>query len=260
MRKESDMKNELLTIGPLTVYGYGFMIAVGLLCAWYTAEKRARKLHLAYEHVFYLVVWCAIGGFASAKILFCITEWRSFLEDPLQLIGSEGFVVYGGIIGGILSGWIYCRVKKLKFLSYFDLMMPSIALAQGFGRIGCFLAGCCYGKETSGPLSVTFTNSDFAPNNVALIPTQIYSSILDFGHFFLLLYIARHKKADGQVAACYLIFYSIGRFVLEFLRGDLERGSVGNLSTSQFISIFTVLAGILTWFLAEKMNKSEKRA
>ena len=169
-------------------------------------------------------------------------------------------MVYGGIIGGILSGWIYCRVKKLKFLSYFDLMMPSIALAQGFGRIGCFLAGCCYGKETSGPLSVTFTNSDFAPNNVALIPTQIYSSILDFGHFFLLLYIARHKKADGQVAACYLIFYSICRFVLEFLRGDLERGSVGNLSTSQFISIFTVLAGILTWFLAEKMNKSEKRA
>ena len=169
-------------------------------------------------------------------------------------------MVYGGIIGGILSGWIYCRVKKLKFLSYFDLMMPSIALAQGFGRIGCFLAGCCYGKETSGPLSVTFTNSDFAPNNVALIPTQIYSSILDFGHFFLLLYIARHKKADGQVAACYLIFYSIGRFVLEFFRGDLERGSVGNLSTSQFISIFTVLAGMLTWFLAEKMNKSEKRA
>ena len=124
------MKNELLTIGPLTVYGYGFMIAVGLLCAWYTAEKRARKLHLAYEHVFYLVVWCAIGGFASAKILFCITEWRSFLEDPLQLIGSEGFVVYGGIIGGILSGWIYCRVKKLKFISYFELIMPSIALSQ----------------------------------------------------------------------------------------------------------------------------------
>lgn len=234
--------------------------AVGLLAAWYTAEKRARKLHLAYEHVFYLVVWCAIGGFASAKILFCITEWRSFLEDPLQLIGSEGFVVYGGIIGGILSGWIYCRVKKLKFLSYFDLMSRLLRwLRDSEGSVVSW-AGCCYGKETSGPLSVTFTNSDFAPNNVALIPTQIYSSILDFGHFFLLLYIARHKKADGQVAACYLIFYSIGRFVLEFFRGDLERGSVGNLSTSQFISIFTVLAGILTWFLAEKMNKSEKRA
>lgn len=120
-------------------------------------------------------MWCAIGGFTSAKILFWITNWREFLQNPRQIIGSDGFVVYGGIIGGILVGWLYCRIKKLKFLEYFDLMMPSIALAQGFGRIGCFLAGCCYGKETSGPLAVTFTNSDFAPNNVALIPTQIYS-------------------------------------------------------------------------------------
>ncbi len=254
------MKNELLTIGPLTIYGYGFMIAIGVLSAWYTAEQRARRLHLAYEHVFYLVVWCAIGGFASAKILFCITEWKSFIQNPLQLIGSEGFVVYGGIIGGIFSGWLYCRIKKLKFLTYFDLIMPSIALAQGFGRIGCFLAGCCYGKETSGPLAITFRHSDFAPNNVPLVPTQIYSSILDFGHFFLLLYVARHKKADGQVAACYLIFYSIGRFVIEFFRGDLERGSVGPLSTSQFISIFIMLAGFLLFFLTEKANKSKNEA
>ena len=181
------MHNELLHIGPLTVYGYGFMIAMGVLAAWFVAEQRARKLKLACEHIFYLVVWCAIGGFTSAKILFWITNWREFLQNPRQIIGSDGFVVYGGIIGGILVGWMYCRIKKLKFLEYFDLMMPSIALAQGFGRIGCFLAGCCYGKETSGPLAVTFTNSDFAPNNVALIPTQIYSGFLDFAHFLLLL-------------------------------------------------------------------------
>ena len=223
------MHNELLHIGPLTVYGYGFMIAMGVLAAWFVAEQRARKLKLACEHIFYLVVWCAIGG----------------------------FVVYGGIIGGILVGWLYCRIKKLKFLEYFDLMMPSIALAQGFGRIGCFLAGCCYGKETSGPLAVTFTNSDFAPNNVALIPTQIYSGFLDFAHFLLLLYVAKHKKADGQVAACYLIFYSIGRFVIEFFRGDIERGSVGVLSTSQFISIFTTVAGIILLLTVVKKQKQE---
>ena len=248
------MHNELLHIGPLTVYGYGFMIAMGVLAAWFVAEQRARKLKLACEHIFYLVVWCAIGGFASAKILFWITNWREFLQNPRQIIGSDGFVVYGGIIGGILVGWLYCRIKKLKFLEYFDLMMPSIALAQGFGRIGCFLAGCCYGKETSGPLAVTFTNSDFAPNNVALIPTQIYSGILDFAHFLLLLYVAKHKKADGQVAACYLIFY---RFVIEFFRGDIERGSVGVLSTSQFISIFTTVAGIILLLTVVKKQKQE---
>lgn len=251
------MKNELLHIGPLTVYGYGFMIAMGVLAAWFVAEQRARRLHLAYEHIFYLVVWCAVGGFASAKILFWITNWKEFLQNPREIIGSEGFVVYGGIIGGILVGWLYCTIKKLKFLTYFDLMMPSIALAQGFGRIGCLLAGCCYGKETTGPLAITFTDSAFAPNHVPLIPTQIYSSILDFAHFFLLLYVAKHKKADGQVAGCYLICYSIGRFVIEMFRGDIERGNVGIFSTSQFISLFILIIGIgLTVAAGRKKFKS----
>lgn len=240
------MKNELLTVGPFTLYGYGLMIAIGVIAAYITAEYRARKQKLPYEHVFYLVIWCVICGFASAKVLFWITEWRNVLEDPAFFIRTlgDGFVVYGGIIGGILTGYIYCRVKRLDFFKFFDLVMPSIALAQGFGRIGCLLAGCCYGKETSGSLSIIFHASDFAPNGVALIPTQIYSGMLDFLHFGVLLFIAGRKKFDGQVAACYLIFYSVGRFFLEFFRGDLERGSVGNLSTSQFISIFILLAGI----------------
>ena len=136
-------------------------------------------------------------------------------------------------------------------------MMPSIALAQGFGRIGCLLAGCCYGKETTGSLAITFTDSAFAPNHVPLIPTQIYSSILDFAHFFLLLYVAKHKKADGQVAGCYLICYSIGRFVIEMFRGDIERGNVGIFSTSQFISIFILIIGIgLTVAAGRKKFKS----
>lgn len=241
------MKNELLTIGPFTVYGYGLMIAIGVLAGWGTAEYRARKLKLDTEHVFFSMLWCLLGGFLGAKILFWITEWSEIVSDPGFILWTmaDGFVVYGGILGGIFAGWLYCHIKKICFLEYFDLMMPSVALAQGFGRIGCFLAGCCYGKETEGWLSVTFHNSDFAPNDIALVPTQIYSSILDFVHFAVLLYIARHKKSDGQVAAFYMIFYSIGRFCLEFFRGDLIRGSVGILSTSQFISIFIFVAGIL---------------
>lgn len=252
------MKNELLTIGPLTVYGYGFMIAMGILAAYITAEYRARKLRLPYEHVFYLVLWCVGGGFASAKVLFWITEWKTILQNPKFLLYTmgDGFVVMGGIIGGILTGYLYCKIKKLDFFEFFDLVMPSVALAQGFGRIGCFLAGCCYGKETESILSITFRNSDFAPNGVALIPTQIYSSLLDFLHFFVLLFIARHKKAGGQVAACYLILYSAGRFILEFFRGDIARGSVGVLSTSQFISIFTGIAGVVLYFCIRQRRRS----
>ena len=241
------MKNELLTIGPLTVYGYGAMIALGVIAAWVVTELRAKKLRLSSDHVFALALWGLLGGLLCAKLLYWITEWKSIMADPGFILDtlSDGFVVYGGILGGILAGWIYCKSKKVNFWKYFDLVMPSVALAQGFGRIGCFLAGCCYGRETDSVLSVTFQNSDFAPNHVALIPTQIYSSVLDFLHFALLLYIARHKKSDGQVAAFYLIFYSIGRFALEFFRGDLIRGSVGSLSTSQFISLFILAAGML---------------
>ena len=241
------MKNELLTIGPFTVYGYGMMIALGIAAAWGTAEYRAHRQKLAYEHIFYIVLSCLAGGWLVSKLLFWITEWKEIAADPMFLLRTlaDGWVVFGGILGGILAGWMYCRAKELPFLKYFDLLVPSVALAQGFGRIGCFLAGCCYGKETSCPLSITFTSSDFAPNGVPLIPTQLYSSILDFLHFGVLLLVARRKKTDGQVAACYMILYSAGRFILEFFRGDVLRGSVGMLSTSQFIGIFTGLAGVL---------------
>ena len=128
-----------------------------------------------------------------------------------------------------------------------DLILPSVALAQGFGRIGCFLAGCCYGVETDSAFSVTFHDSAYAPNGVALFPSQLVSSGLDFIHFAVLCVIAKKNKTPGRIGALYLIFYSIGRFCIEFFRGDLLRGSVGTLSTSQFISIFVAIAGAIMY-------------
>ena len=253
------MKNELLTIGPFTIYGYGLMIAIGIVAGCLTAEYRARKQGLDSEQIFPMILWCLVGGFLCAKLLIWITEWKSIAQDPGFMMEtlSSGFVVFGGIIGGILTGFLYCRIKGLIFFKYADVILPSVALAQGFGRIGCFLAGCCYGKETESVFSVIFQNSEYAPNHVALIPTQLYSSGLDFLHFLLLLLIARNKKEDGQVTACYLIFYSLGRFVIEFFRGDIIRGSVGILSTSQFISIFTGIAGIVLLIRIRKKRDSK---
>ncbi|HJA91989.1 MAG TPA: prolipoprotein diacylglyceryl transferase [Candidatus Eisenbergiella merdipullorum] len=241
------MKNELLTIGPITIHGYGLMVGIGVIAAYMAAEYRARKLKLDAEQVFSLLIWCLVFGALGSKLLYCLTVLDEIVKDPSYLLHSlaNGWVVYGGLIGGVLGGWLFCRRKKLNFLSYFDLALPSVALAQGFGRIGCFLAGCCYGRPTDSPIGITFTDSAYAPNGVSLIPTQLISSGLDFLHFFVLLFIARHKKAEGQVGGFYLIFYSIGRFILEYFRGDMERGSVGELSTSQFIAIFTLIAGIV---------------
>ena len=239
------MKNELLTIGPVTIYGYGLMIAIGALSAYITTEYRAKKKGMKHELIFNLFIWALVGGMLGAKLLYYITQIKEILADPSLLLDfSHGFVVYGGIIGGILSGYLFIRKHKLDFLEYFDLVMPSIALAQGFGRLGCVLAGCCYGNETDSAFHIIFRESDFAPNNVPLIPTQPISSALDFLNFFALIMIAKKSKAKGQVAGFYLTFYSAGRFILEFFRGDLERGTIGSLSTSQFIAIFLFLIGI----------------
>ena len=194
------MKNELLTIGPFTVYGYGLMIAIGIVAGCLTAEYRARKQGLDSDQIFPMILWCLFGGFLCAKLLFWITEWKSIIQDPGFMMEtlSSGFVVFGGIIGGILTGLVYCRIRKLVFFKYADVILPSVALAQGFGRIGCFLAGCCYGKETESVFSVVFQDSVYAPNHVALIPTQLYSSGLDFLHFLLLLLIARNKKGGWK--------------------------------------------------------------
>ncbi len=239
------MKNDLFTIGQFTVHGYGLMIAIGAISAYILAEYRAKKKGMQHELIFNLFWWCLGGGILGAKLLYLITQIKNIIADPSLLLHfSEGFVVYGGIIGGILAGYLFCLKHKLSFLKYFDLVMPSIALAQGFGRVGCLLAGCCYGEETSHAFSLVFHESRFAPNGVPLIPTQPISSFLDFLHFAVLILISRKVKADGQVAGFYLIFYSAGRFILEFFRGDIERGQVGVLSTSQFIAIFLFLIGV----------------
>ena len=256
------MYNDLLTIGPVTIHGYGLMTAVGILAAYFSAEYRAKKKGLDADKVFGLVICCVVLGYICSKLLYIITVLPDILADPSLFLSSlaNGWVVLGGILGGILGGYLYCRWKKLPAWKFFDVGLASVALAQGFGRIGCFLAGCCYGAETSGPLAVTFTHSDFAPNGVPLVPTQLISSALDFLlFFFLILYHNRIQKKDGETTAWYLILYSAGRFVLEFWRGDTIRGFVGPLSTSQFMSIFTFAAGILLLILRVKSRSGEEK-
>ena len=239
------MHNELFSIGPITIYGYGLMIAIGIFAAYLSTEHLAKKQGLDVNPVFNILIVGVVSGILGAKLLYYITVLDQIIANPKMLLNfGDGFVVYGGIIAGIGVAAIYCRVKKLPFLRYLDCAAPSIALAQGFGRIGCFLAGCCYGVEMDSPIAITFTHSDFAPNNVALFPSQLVSSAFDFLNFFVLCLLLKHNKKPGKIGAFYLIFYSIGRFIIEFFRGDLERGSVGALSTSQFISIFVMIAGI----------------
>ena len=241
------MNNELFSIGNFTIHGYGAMIALGFFLCVMMATYRAKRRELNPEAIIDIALIGIVAGFLGAKLLFVIVEFPAFINNPMSVLGSEGFVVYGGIIAGVLSAIVYCRKKNLEFLRYFDLAAPSIALAQGFGRIGCFFAGCCYGRETDAWYGVIFPEGCMAPAGVKLIPTQLISSVGDFLIVILLLLYQKRAKHTGNVGAMYMLLYGVGRFFIEMLRSD-DRGSVGVLSTSQMISIVIVLgAGFLFW-------------
>lgn len=250
------MYNDILTIGPFTIHGYGLMISIGVLCAVFVAAYRAEKKGLDKELVQSLSIVALISGFIGAKLLFIIVELEAVMRTPALIVSGAGFVLYGGIIGGILAAVIYCRAKKVSFLEYFDLLAPSISLAQGFGRVGCFLAGCCYGCETDSFIGITFKNSAIAPNLVKLVPTQLISSVSNFAIGAILLIYARNKRKPGKVALLYLVLYSVFRFNIEFVRNDY-RGSIGFMSTSQFISVI-VFALAVTLFILDSVKTKKK--
>jgi phosphatidylglycerol---prolipoprotein diacylglyceryl transferase len=254
------MYPELLKIGEFIIHSYGFMIAIGILAAVLVGMKRAKNRGLSQDVVADISIYGVIGGMLGAKLLFLIVELPDIIKNPsvIKDMLTSGFVVYGGIIGGVLTAYIYCRINKVDFMEYFDLLIPSVSLAQGFGRIGCFLAGCCYGRETTGPFGVVFNNSKLVAPGVARIPTQIYSSLGNFAIAATLFIFASKPRKNGQVAGLYMILYGLGRFFIEYLRDD-PRGSVAMLSTSQFICIFMIIGGIFVFNLDRIRNRNKNK-
>ena len=241
---------ELFSIGNLSIKGYGTMMAIGILVAVLMSMYRGKKRGFSQDSILDIALYGVIGGLIGAKLLYIVVEIPHIVsgEESWRDIIFNGFVIYGAILGGVGAAYIYCRIKKLNFIKHFDLVAPEIAIAQGIGRIGCLLAGCCYGSETSSRLSIVFPEGAFAPAGVRLYPTQIYSTLGDFAIAIILLiyYDKRKNRKDGYTALLYLTLYSIGRFFLEFLRGD-ERGDVGALSTSQFIAIILLVLCIAVY-------------
>ena len=232
------MYNDLLTIGNFTIHGYGLMIGIGIIAAYLMTEHLAKKKGLDPDPVFSLLVFGVLGGIVGAKLLYYITVFDEIIKDPSILLNvADGFVVYGGIIGGIAAGYGVCRVKKLIFGNIWIVRHHRLPLRRALAGLAAFLpAAATEWKQRAGvrlPLQI-HSLRPMGP----LVPTQIFSSVFDFAHFVVLYFISRRSKVDGLTSALYLIIYGVGRFIIEFFRGDLIRGSVGALSTSQFISIF----------------------
>ena len=250
------MAIDLFSIGRFTVHGYGLMIGLGFMAAVFAGCYIAKKRGLSDGDFTNIAIFVLLIGFAGGKLLHIIVEFKTFLTDPMSVIGSEGFVVYGGIITGIATIYVYCRIKKLEFLKYIDLFATVVPVNQALGRIGCLLAGCCYGRRTGSAFSLVFPEGCSAPPGVKLIPTQPIMAAGNFVIFVILTlyYLSTCPKKDtkeepkrkyisGVAVGLYLMMYSLGRFVIEYFRDD-PRGAVGMLTTSQFIAIFTFIAGL----------------
>ncbi len=243
------MYPELFRIGNFPINTYGVFLALAFLCAILIAVRLARRDGLPAEKIYDLSLWMLLAGLAGSKILMLFTE-PDYRDNPALLLSLDflrsGGVFYGGLLGAVLAGYFLMKRYKLPWWKTADACAPGIAVANFFGRQGCFAAGCCWGKPTTLPWGVKFSELGHqitgVPTDVHLHPTQLYESFAMLLAFFFLLWLHKRKRFDGQVILAYALLYSAIRFAIEFVRDD-PRGdvfgltSLTGLSTSQLISL-----------------------
>jgi len=259
----------LFRLGPLSIHTYGALIVLGFLVGVYLIRKKAINENLNPDQLTDIAFWALLMGLLGGRILFIITLWKEFARDPLEMLRfwNGGLVYYGGLIGGALTFWYLAKRYRLNVLQVMDIATPSLAIAHFFGRLGCFVAGCCFGKECDPnfPLAVVFKSPEsIAPVNIPLHPAQLYDAANAMIIFIALSLFYPYHKFRGQVLAIYLMIYAVGRSIVEQYRGDLVRGFVieNVLSTSQFISIFVFVAGLALYFFGQKyfpIQKAERK-
>ncbi len=229
------------------LHTYGFLLAAGFLIALKVGAMRGKRVGVDAQLTMDLGLYILVSSLIGAKVLLLIVDWQHYQHDPWSLIRSGG-VFYGGLIAAVVTSIWFFRKHKLSVWKMTDILAPSVALGHGIGRLGCFAAGCCYGKPTTAPWGITFTDPYArevvgVPLGIALHPTQLYDSVVEFAIFGFLIFLATRKKFDGQIFWSYVAIYSTARFVIEFYRGDLDRGLAfgGAVSTSQIIAVVLVL-------------------
>src|SRR5215467_5112174 len=240
--------------GTVTVYTYGVLLAAAYLLGLQLALTRAKARGLDSTRVMDLGIYIIISALVGAKLLLLVTDFQTFRSNPAELLtlARSGGVFYGGLIVAVTVALLYIKRVGLPLWTTCDVFAPGIALGHVIGRLGCFFAGCCFGKPTNVPWAITFTNPFAAANvgtplNVPLHPTQLYEAGAEL--LILVFLLATEKsgrKFAGRTFWLYMLLYAISRYIIEFYRGD-ERGTVGPFSTSQFISL--LLAPLAVWML-----------
>ncbi|MGV8905158.1 MAG: prolipoprotein diacylglyceryl transferase [Acetobacterium sp.] len=228
---------------------FGILFLLGVGAGFLLAIVTAKKYDVPTMDAMFFGLFGIIGGILGAKLLYIIVALPTLISHPetIILILTGGSVFYGGLIGGIVGGFFYTAIYKLNPIKYFDLAVPCLALAQSFGRIGCFFNGCCYGVPYEGFCSVTYPVGSYPPSGIGLFPAQLVESLFLFILTIVLLWTLKKSQTAGFTTGFYLMAYGIFRFTIEFFRSD-PRGSLLFLSTSQWISLFIMTFGIIFFF------------
>ena len=258
------MHPRLLTTPFFTLYTFGLLLASAYVAGFWWLMREGRREGLDGDALASLGLWAIAGAVIGAKALMIARALPEYAAAPSELFSLSVLTsagdFYGGFIGALIASAIFFRRHPgLPFWRTADLCGPATALGQAIGRIGCFMAGDDYGRPTHLPWAATFTDPDAAPIGgaplgIPLHPVQLYESIVCLVLFGVLVRLGRRKRFDGEVMLAYTLLYAIARFVLEFFRGDADRGFVfgGLLSTSQFIAVILGPAAIAMWLVRRR--------
>jgi phosphatidylglycerol:prolipoprotein diacylglycerol transferase len=256
----------LFHLGNFSLPTYGVLVALGVIIGLMIAARLSERQGIDPEKAWNLGILVVLGAIIGAKVLLIINDFSFYSQHPREIfrlsILQAGGVFYGGVLTALaLSVW-YIRKHRMPWLRTADAFAPGLALGHAIGRIGCFAAGCCYGKPTSYWWGVTFRTPLShewvgTPLNVPLHPTQLLESVVELANFFILYWMIKHKKFEGQVIGSYLFLYGVARYFMEFLRGDPDRGSVfgGAMTGTQLISIGLVIAGGILWLRRVRLQQ-----
>jgi len=251
----------LISFGSFHLPTYGALLVLAILTAAFTAMRLGRRAGLDSGLVLDFCTWIILVALVGAKVLMVVSDWSYYRANPGEIFSLStlmaGGVFYGGFLAALVFVVWYVHVQKVSFWELADVLAPAVAVGQSIGRLGCFSAGCDYGKPTSVHWGVVFTSS-FAhevagtPLGIRLHPTQLYESLATFLIFGILLWQFPKRRRDGGIFLTYVGLYAVARFFLEYLRGDEDRGFVFHhlLSTSQFIALLAlagVLAALVWW-------------
>ncbi|MDD2598406.1 MAG: prolipoprotein diacylglyceryl transferase [Kiritimatiellae bacterium] len=257
------MHSLLLEIGPIKIFSYGLCMALGFLAAWQVALWLCKRSGQNAEQVTSVLTGLMLTGVIGARVAYVIEHWKlEFASHPISVFRFDqgGLMFYGGFISAAIFVAVYIRVKKINLFALSDVLLTAMPLGHAFGRFGCFMHGCCYGKVTDSHLGVCFPKhspawyeqvyatppllDELALKSLPVIPTQLIECAANLILFAVLFKLyPKNWKKRGFITGLYLISYAVMRFLIEFLRGD-PRAAVGPLSISQAIGLLLVAVGL----------------